>query len=115
MSALPPGPIVTAASVPAAPAPVDPLHALQAALQAPAGTAAQAAQLAALRAALEAAPGRIPLLAGPLIGRELRPGADSLLRRWVLDLIAFGLSRAPLAAEPRVQRVLYICNTRIIY
>jgi symplekin len=81
---------------------VDPLHALQGALQAPAGSAAQAEQLSVLRASLEATPGRIPLLAGTLLGPNLR--ADSLLRRWVLDLLAFGLARAPLAPEPRVQR-----------
>jgi hypothetical protein len=88
MSALPPGPIVTAASVPAASAPVDPLHALQAALQAPAGTAAQAAQLAGSHSSLGRSSGAS---SGRARTRSFAVGSSTSLRlaspahRWQLS------------------------------
>jgi symplekin len=83
-------------------APSDPLQALQAALAFPADSKEQADTLAALRETLEAQPAPIPLLCGTLI-KTVSGGGDSLLKRWVLDLVQFAICRSALSLEARTQ------------
>ncbi|KAG1907771.1 Symplekin tight junction protein C terminal-domain-containing protein [Suillus fuscotomentosus] len=73
--------------------PVDPLQTLSAALAVPADSKEQADILATLRESLEAHPNPIT---HPLAG-------DSLLKRWVLDLLHFAISRSNLSNEVRTQ------------
>jgi symplekin len=83
--------------------PADPLQILSAALSAPAGSKEQADLLATLRESLEAYPSPIPILCTTLLG--VVPGAgDSLLKRWVLDLLHFAISRSSLTLDARTQR-----------
>jgi symplekin len=82
----------------------DPLQALQAALAVPADSEAQASLLASLRENLEAHPTPIPILCSTLI-RTVSGAGDSLLKRWVIDLMHFALGRSSLSIEARTQRV----------
>ena len=68
--------------------PVDPLQTLSAALAVPADSREQADLLASLRSSLEAHPGPIPILCTTLIP-TVAHASDSLLKRWVLDLLHF--------------------------
>ncbi|THH18059.1 hypothetical protein EW146_g2859 [Bondarzewia mesenterica] len=80
----------------------DPLQVLQAALQAQADSQEQADLLATVRQFLEANPSTIPIFCSTIIQRVV--GAyDSLLKRWVLDLLHFGMARASLSIEARTQ------------
>ncbi|KAI0272578.1 Symplekin tight junction protein C terminal-domain-containing protein [Gloeopeniophorella convolvens] len=81
---------------------MDPLQALTAALSVPADSKEQADLLATLRETLEAQPHPIPILCSTLL-KTAAGSADSLLKRWVLDLLHFGIARAPLAVEARTQ------------
>jgi symplekin len=81
---------------------VDPLQLLQAALTAPENTTEQANLLAALREALELHPAPIPILVHTLIGKVVNAG-DSLLKRWVIDLLHFALGRSSLSLDQRTQ------------
>ncbi|GBE86574.1 hypothetical protein SCP_0904530 [Sparassis crispa] len=83
-------------------APLDPLQALSAALAAPADSKEQAELLAALRESLEAHQGPIPILCTTLI-KTVFGAADSLLKRWVLDLLHFAICRSSLSVEVRSQ------------
>lgn len=85
-------------------APFDPLRALSAALAAPADSKEQADALSTLRENLEAHPSPIPVLCSTLIS-TLSNAGDSVLRRWVLDLLHFAICRANLSVEARTQRV----------
>ena len=83
--------------------PVDPLQALSAALSVQADSKEQADLLAALRESLEAHPSPIPILCTTLL--KVVPGAgDSLLKRWVLDLLHFAIGRSSLSLDARTQR-----------
>lgn len=82
---------------------MDPLQALSAALTVPADSKEQADLLAALRETLEAQPHPIPVLCNTLL-KTAAGSNDSLLRRWVLDLLHFGIARAPLAVDARTNR-----------
>ena len=82
---------------------MDPLQALTAALSVPADSKEQADLLAALRETLEALPHPIPILCNTLL-KTTAASNDSLLRRWVLELLHFGIARAPLSVDARTNR-----------
>jgi symplekin len=82
--------------------PVDPLQTLSAALAVPADSKEQADILATLRESLEAHPNPIPILCTTLI-KTVSSAGDSLLKRWVLDLLHFAISRSNLSNEVRTQ------------
>ncbi|KAI5992588.1 Symplekin tight junction protein C terminal-domain-containing protein [Pisolithus orientalis] len=82
--------------------PLDPLQALSAALAVPADSKEQAELLAALRESLEAHPSPIPILCTTLI-RTVSGAGESLLKRWVLDLLHFAICRSSLSLEVRTQ------------
>ncbi|KZV71528.1 hypothetical protein PENSPDRAFT_751633 [Peniophora sp. CONT] len=82
---------------------VDPLQTLQAALAQPPNSVEQAQLLEALREALEARPAPLPILCATLMGTVNVNVEDSLLKRFVLDLIHFGIARANLSLEQRTQ------------
>jgi hypothetical protein len=86
---------------------MDPLQALTAALSVPADSKEQAELLAALRETLEAQPHPIPILCSTLL-KTAAGSNDSLLKRWVLDLLHFGIARAPLLIEARTNRACSI-------
>ena len=86
---------------------MDPLQALTAALSVPADSKEQADLLAALRETLEAQPHPIPILCSTLL-KTAAGSNDSLLKRWVLDLLHFGIARAPLSVEARTNRACTI-------
>ncbi|TFK32777.1 Symplekin tight junction protein C terminal-domain-containing protein [Crucibulum laeve] len=79
---------------------VDPLQILREALAVPANSEQQANLLTTLRESLETHPAPIPILATTLIGIIVN-AADSLLKRWVLDLIHFAICRSTLILEQR--------------
>ncbi|KAI0050978.1 hypothetical protein FA95DRAFT_1555019 [Auriscalpium vulgare] len=79
---------------------VDTLQALGAALAVPADSKEQAELLATLRASLEVHTQTIPILCTTLIKNVAGPG-DSLLKRWVLDLLHFAIARAGLPHPTR--------------
>ncbi|KZP11483.1 hypothetical protein FIBSPDRAFT_800184 [Athelia psychrophila] len=80
--------------------PVDPLQALSAALAVPADSKEQADLLSALRESLEAHPHPIPILCTTLI-KTVSGAGDSLLKRWVLELLQFAICRSSLTLEAR--------------
>ncbi|TFY75979.1 hypothetical protein EWM64_g8033, partial [Hericium alpestre] len=82
--------------------PSDPLQLLAAAVAAPADSQQQADLLATLRESLEAHPQPLPILCTHLVKTVSAPG-DSLLKRWVLDLLQYAICRAPLPVETRTQ------------
>ncbi|PCH44216.1 hypothetical protein WOLCODRAFT_138834 [Wolfiporia cocos MD-104 SS10] len=82
--------------------PVDPLQALSAALGVPADSREQADLLATLRESLEAHPAPIPILCTTLI-KTVSGAGDSLLKRWVVDLLQFAICRSSLSVEVRIQ------------
>lgn len=82
--------------------PVDPLQALQKALAVPAESKEQADLLAKLRESLEAHPAPIPILCTTLL-KIVSGAGDSLLKRWVLDLVHFAIARSTLSHEVRTQ------------
>lgn len=82
--------------------PVDPLQALHAALTVQPNSKEQADLLATLRESLENHPAPIPILVGTLIGIVVNAG-DSLLKRWVIDLLHFAICRSTLSLEQRTQ------------
>ncbi|KAF9245242.1 Symplekin tight junction protein C terminal-domain-containing protein [Melanogaster broomeanus] len=82
--------------------PIDPLQALSAALAVPADSKEQADLLATLRESLEAYPAPIPILCTTLI-KTVSGAGDSLLKRWVLDLLHFAIARSSLSQEVRTQ------------
>jgi len=83
--------------------PVDPLQALSTALAVTADSKEQAELLAALRESLEAHPSPIPILCTTLI-KTVSGAGDSLLKRWVLDLLHFAICRSSLTLEVRTSR-----------
>lgn len=87
--------------------PVDPLQQLSAALAAPADSKEQADLLATLRDSLETHPSPIPILCTTLI-KTVSGAGDSLLKRWVLDLLHFAICRSSLSPEARTQRALHL-------
>ncbi|KAF8661382.1 hypothetical protein AX16_001475 [Volvariella volvacea WC 439] len=82
--------------------PADPLHILQSALAAQANSKEQADLLSTLRESLESHPAPIPILVGTLVGIIVNAG-DSLLKRWVIDLLHYAICRSPLSVEQRTQ------------
>ncbi|KAG6381608.1 hypothetical protein JVT61DRAFT_206 [Boletus reticuloceps] len=82
--------------------PIDPLHTLSAALKVPADSKEQADLLATLRESLEAHPAPIPVLCTTLINIVTGAG-DTLLKRWVLDLLHFAIARSTLSQDVRAQ------------
>lgn len=78
----------------------DPLNALQAALTVQANSKEQAGLLDSLRESLEAHPAPIPILVGTLLGIVVNAG-DSLLKRWVIDLLHFAICRSSLTLDIR--------------
>ncbi|KAF9221332.1 hypothetical protein BS17DRAFT_785211 [Gyrodon lividus] len=82
--------------------PIDPLQALSAALAVPADSKEQADLLATLRESLEVHPAPIPILCTTLI-KTVSGAGDSLLKRWVLDLLHFAIARSSLSQEVRTQ------------
>lgn len=89
--------------------PVDPLQALSAALAVPSDSKEQADLLAKLRESLEAHPSPIPILCTTLI-KTVSGAGDSLLKRWVLDLLHFAICRSGLSLEARTQCACSICD-----
>lgn len=87
---------------------VDPLQALSAALAVPSDSKEQADLLAKLRESLEAHPSPIPILCTTLI-KTVSGAGDSLLKRWVLDLLHFAICRSNLSLEARTQCACSIC------
>jgi symplekin len=83
--------------------PIDPLQALSAALAVPADSKEQADLLATLRESLEAHPAPIPILCTTLV-KTVSGAGDSLLKRWVLDLLHFAIARSALSQQVRSQR-----------
>ncbi|KAJ3536396.1 hypothetical protein NM688_g6844 [Phlebia brevispora] len=81
---------------------LDPLQQLSLALAAPADSQQQADLLAALRESLEAFPSPIPVLCSTLLKTVAGP-TDTLLKRWVLDLLHFAICRSSLTIEIRTQ------------
>ncbi|KIK09035.1 hypothetical protein K443DRAFT_672073 [Laccaria amethystina LaAM-08-1] len=90
--------------------PVDPLQTLQAALSVQANSKEQADLLATLRESLENHPAPIPILVGTLIGIVVNAG-DSLLKRWVIDLLHFAICRSSLSLEQRTQMASQALDT----
>ena len=88
---------------PMAAAVVDPLQSLSAVLAAPPDSKEQADLLTTLREFLEARPQPIPILCTTLI-KNVTGANDSLLKRWVLDLLHFAICRSPLSMEVRTNR-----------
>ena len=82
---------------------VDPLQTLSAALAAPPDSKEQADLLTTLRESLEARPQPIPILCTTLI-KNATGASDSLLKRWVLDLLHFAICRSSLNIEVRTNR-----------
>ncbi|KIK99799.1 hypothetical protein PAXRUDRAFT_822333 [Paxillus rubicundulus Ve08.2h10] len=82
--------------------PIDPLQALSAALAVPADSKEQADLLATLRESLEAHPAPIPILCTTLI-KTVSGAGNSLLKKWVLDLLHFAIARSSLSQEIRTQ------------
>ena len=85
----------------------DPLQQLSAALAVPADSKEQADLLGALRESLEVHPNPIPILCTTLI-KTVSGAGDSLLKRWVLDLLHFAICRSSLSTEARTQRASHI-------
>ena len=86
-------------------APVDPLSQLSAALAAPADSQQQADLLATLRESLENHPS-LSILCSTLI-KTLSGAGDSLVKRWVLDLLHYAICKSNLSMEARTQCELY--------
>jgi symplekin len=86
---------------------MDPLQALTAALSVPTDSKEQADLLAALRETMEAHPHPIPILCNTLL-KTAAGSNDSLLKRWVLELLHFGIARAPLSVEARTNRTFLL-------
>lgn len=82
---------------------MDPLQALQAAYQVPPDSKEQEELLSKLRESLENHPNFIPVLCSGLV-RTFVGAQDSLIKRWTLDLLHFGLGRANLAIDNRAVR-----------
>ena len=81
----------------------DPLQTLSAALAVTADSKEQADLLTTLRESLEAHPGPIPILCTTLI-KTVSGAGDSLLKRWVIDLLHFAICRSGLSIDARTQR-----------
>jgi symplekin len=81
---------------------VDPLQTLHAALTAPVNSKEQADILAVLRESLEKHPKPIPILLQTLIN-NLVNAADSVLKRWVLDLFHYAICRSNLTLDQKTQ------------
>ena len=82
---------------------VDPLQTLSAALAAPPDSREQADILTTLRESLEARPQPIPIICTTLI-KNVSGANDSLLKRWVLDLLHFAICRSSLGMDARTNR-----------
>ncbi|KAF8892079.1 Symplekin tight junction protein C terminal-domain-containing protein [Infundibulicybe gibba] len=90
--------------------PVDPLQSLQAALAVPANSKEQADILATLRESLETHPAPIPLLLNTFLSFVVNAG-DSLLKRWVIDILHFGICRSTLSMDQRTQMASQALDT----
>jgi symplekin len=79
---------------------VDPLQILSSAYNLPTDSPEQAELLSKLRESLEARPNPIPILCTTLL-KTVSGAADSLLKRWVLDLLHFAICRSTLSWDVR--------------
>lgn len=82
--------------------PVDPLQTLQAALAVPPNSKEQADLLSSLRESLENNPAPVPVLVDHLL-RTVVNAEDSLLKRWILDLLQYAICRSTLSVDVRTQ------------
>ncbi|KAF6752970.1 Symplekin tight junction protein C terminal-domain-containing protein [Ephemerocybe angulata] len=90
--------------------PLDPLQALQAALTVPQNSKEQADLLSSLRESLENHPSPIPVLVDYLLRLVVNAG-DSLLKRWILELLQFAICRSTLSQDVRTQMSLKALET----
>jgi symplekin len=82
----------------------DPMALYSAAITQPPNSEEQFQGLKALRQSLEAAPTRIPMLLSTLIsGLRNERGNSTMLRGWILDILAFTLSRSGLPWDTKAQ------------
>lgn len=82
---------------------VDPLQILSSVYQLAPDSPEQAQLLSKLRENLEFRPNPIPILCTSLL-KSVSTQSDSLLKRWVLDLLHFAISRSSLSSEVRTNR-----------
>ena len=80
----------------------NPLQMLQAALSVTANSTEQVELLGALREALEAQPATIRTLVGVLIPTVVN-ASDSLLKRWIVDLLHYAICRSTLSLDEKTQ------------
>ncbi|KAG6891200.1 hypothetical protein C0995_008452 [Termitomyces sp. Mi166 len=92
--------------------PVDPLQALQAAFSVAPNSKEQADILSALREQFEVAPAPIPLLLGTLLSLVVNAG-ESLLKKWVIDLLHFAICRSTLSIDQRTQMASQALDTLV--
>ena len=77
-------------------------------------TQEQAETLGALRHSLEANPVAIPLLCKTLLP-TVPANNDTLFKRWVLDLVHFGVSRSALPMEERTKCQLFFVALTLFF
>ncbi|KIY64034.1 hypothetical protein CYLTODRAFT_402460 [Cylindrobasidium torrendii FP15055 ss-10] len=87
----------------------DPLQTLKAALSAPTDSPEQAERLGDVRRLLESKPALIRTLVGVLIGTVVK-AADSLVKRWLVDLIHYALCRSSLSPDEKTQFSLQVLD-----
>lgn len=83
-------------------APLEPLQALHAAMNLQQNSKEQADILTQLREFLETHPNPIPILVSTFLGTVVN-AADSLFKKWVIDLLHFGICRSTLSLDQRTQ------------
>ncbi|KIO25859.1 hypothetical protein M407DRAFT_24815 [Tulasnella calospora MUT 4182] len=81
---------------------MDPVQELQKALSLPEDSPQQIQLLATLREYLEQQPAPITVIIPPLL-HTIVPAKDSAFKRWVIDILHFGLSRSTLPGETKAQ------------
>ncbi|KAG6910030.1 hypothetical protein DXG01_013754 [Tephrocybe rancida] len=92
--------------------PVDPLQTLQAAFSVPPNSKEQADILATLREQFEVAPAPIPILLSTLLSLVVNAG-ESLLKKWVIDLLHFAICRSSLSIDQRTQMASQALDTLV--
>lgn len=81
---------------------MDPVQELQKALSLPEDSPQQIQLLSSLREFLEQQPAPITVIIPPLL-HTIVPAKDSAFKRWVVDILHFGLSRSSLPGEMKAQ------------
>ncbi|KAG6857467.1 hypothetical protein H0H87_003534 [Tephrocybe sp. NHM501043] len=92
--------------------PVDPLQTLQAAFSVTPNSKEQADILATLREQFEVAPAPIPILLSTLLTLVVNAG-ESLLKKWVIDLLHFAICRSTLSIDQRTQMASQALDTLV--